>query len=1822
MRRIPVRFWGLALLLIGLNLGCWLWVRSEIRVQLQAQLRPATVVATLPHEHVDDAERLSIVFDGPVVDANKVGKVEDAPLFKISPDVGGEWKWATTNQLDFVLDDPLPAGRIFDVDPLKDIEVKLGRPVAIAEKIEFSTRSLNLTQCQLLASDRESVQFEVTFNQKVAPRDLLKYLTVQVPQVTAAAPRNGVVSDVTSPAFQILTATCVTNQPATRIVLRVDRPQASEFQVVVAPELKGFNAEKALGQIARQTLQLPRSLAYLRTEIDQPGLDASIPVRLKFSESLNHSQTLPPITLEPPVKGLSIRLTEDWGPGTLILQGEFVPGSSYEAKIGKTLLGANGQTLRDDLTIPFTVPQREPMVRFGMSNGILSPNGHLQLDVETVNVGHVKIRAHRVHANNLVPFLHEGSHYRDDQFSRTIIEKSIAIPGAGSEPRKHVLDLRQTLGQQQPLGTYLFEVRATDQTWERDYANVIVTDLGLIVKQDRESLWVWVSSLKSANPVEGVRVSAISETNQTLVSAVTDGNGIARLPVDSKHPDGSPWVVVAEKDQDLVYQRLGQQEWVLDHIDQSGRPHPGAYDVLMYTERGVYRPGDTLHVTGLIRDREGVVPPSFPLSVRVTRPDGRIAATLIVTPPSDQQGTFHFEFPTREDSQTGAYSFVVSLPGATESLGKTTALVEAFVPARIEVQAQASQPKFKGNEKAKLIVSSRYLFGQPASDLPFTVIGKYQFSPYRSKSAPDFQFQPTTIAERRHIEFTDLKLDAQGRFEVELAAPPEAPLGIWKAHLATTVTEPGGRSISKNVTLDWDTADRHLGLKAPRSVTVGQDVQLEIIQLTGDDAPATAGTVQIALSQIEYETVARRTNGSTEWISHRRETGVSQHVIAAETIQQGLGKLSIKCLNSGYFRLVATDQVSGQATELEFYARGSNDENQSLALDKPERLELILDQPQYVPGSTAKVIVNSPFPGTLIVCMESDQILEQRVVKLTTNTTTLEIPVPSNLRGGAFLTAAVVRPLATDEKSWLPHRAMGIARIITDHSNLKLPLQIEAPASVRPNDSITVKVQTTKPEPGKSRALVHLWAVDEGVLLTTGYETPDPLRHFLAQRVLGVTTQDVYSALLPDHQRPVDWSRIGGDGEGHEAGASRRSLVPPKKFETLVLWQGFGAVDDAGQSTFQFQLPNFTGELRFMATAVQNDQYGSASSSTTISSPLMLEASWPRFAAPGDDWRVPVKLFNSTEAPLTAHLNLKVNGPVTVTLPPETGAITVHPKVPVTVWLPVRATGMGMSQITLTALAQVDQQAILKSELISQLPVRPGLPLHSVSTTLRGVPMKPLELTFTDEFEPGTATTSLKISPKPSLEFLPAVDVLLDYPYGCVEQTTSRLWALLTAHEILIQQDDRFGRREVLDQMLLAGVHRLWAMQTPRGGLGYWPGDNHDHHWGTVYAAEFLSEAAQSGIAVDSQFKQELISFLSEMLHERNGITTSIHAKAQICHVLAKFHQPEEGWMTRLSEQTRLLDMESRAELAQAWNAIGRKDKALQLLTDETREQAGRPEFALRITSPTQQTATLLIALLDIDKDHPWIPGLVSKLLEARKHGRWGNTAENARALRALLRFQGPSTEATEYTGVVKGLANQSAAFSSAAPFALKFPASPLPLQLETSGTGSFFVTATTAGIMKAGLVRQYDRQIQVRRAWTDRHGQPIKMEHVKVGDLINVQITLKSSTEGAFDPIANVAIVDALPAGFEVENPRLMTSAATHQAEGQVPQLSVAEHIEFLDDRVILFTQSRHHIQTFQYSLRAVASGRFIAPPIQASCMYDDEIASVNGGGKVEIKD
>jgi len=1785
--------WRFRVILILMNLVGLVWIHHDLTSTPKPRLR---ILAALPARDVDTTDRFSLVFDEPLQLRASLGTALIQSPFVVKPQPPGRWVWSEPTRLDFVLDKPLPPGRVFVVRPAADLESQTGRTLVGQSEFRFETHPLRCLDCRLQTADRRHANIELHFNQPVDPGDLLRNMRVTDAKTRAR-----------------LEAECMMREPAERHVIRIKRPGSDRAKIELAALLTGSGGELGLGSTVTHEIRVEELFRLRRARVEKPGVEEDIAVELQFSRQLDTHKPLPQVNVTPTVDDLRVSYTHDGS--ELRLKGRFACGRRYTATVGLDVVSERGEGLGEFQTVSFTVPDRRPAIRFPNGSGVLSPKGNLVLDLTVANVGGLKVHASRVHANNLLAHLREAD---ADVTARSEVDKTFALSLVYNEPTKFALDLRQLIGR--PLGIYHVTAGATDRTWTRDSAIVAVTDLAITCKQERDGLVVWVTSLSRAEPVSEARVSAISYNNQVLGGGVTGPDGIARLEVAENHPDGKPWVVVAEKGEDMSYLQPENRLWVIDDVDQSGRDVPRTYDVMLYTERGVYRPGDTIHLTGLVRDAAGRTPPAFPLCLHVKRPDGRTIATLPVRHDPTCQGIFQVAYPTDERGQTGPYRFVASLPGAKETLGQTQTLVEAFVPARIEVSAEPSKARYGPKDKVEIKASVRYLFGKPAVGLTATAEGTYRREPFRSERFRGYSFTPPEGGERQEIEESKAVTDVNGQALLAVVPPGNQPPGWWRGSFALTVHEEGGRSVSKNVSVVADTAGRHIGLRIPegRIAPTAKPFNVDWVQVTGDDHPAAPGAMHYSLVRVEFDTTLEKIDGRPVWKSTERLIPIAEGEIGKGSEAKAKGTLPVTCPKPGEYRLRVSDCTSGGSTsQVEFYACEGESDLQSVTMERPERLEIVLDKEKYIPGTKARVLVRSPIAGRLLLTAETDKVIDTRVVELKNNTAEVELVVTSAIRGGAFVTATVVRPVNPAEKKWLPHRAIGLARLLADHTDRSIPVAIEAAEKVEPGCGVTVTVRATKPTDPNRPGYVHLWAVDEGILMTTAFRTPDPLSHFFAPRCASVLSSDLFSDLMPDHLRPAGMARIGADGWEDDAEALRRGATPARRRESAVVWNDVFPLDSDGTACARIVMPELTGEMRLMAVVVDGDRYGTAHRPLTLTSPLLLETSWPRFAAPGDHFRVPIRLFNTTTSPLAVDLTLRIDGPIQIENPNELKQTTVGVGGPQTLWACARATDVGHVTAHIEARSTASDGSRLLARAKAELVARPASTLHAESKLMRLEAGKSITIEPSAEFLRQTTDTRIRVGRLPSIHLQPFIEELLDYPYGCVEQTTSQLYALLHAGDVLGEEPG--GQTAVRDikAMIAAGIARLWSMQTRSGGLSYWPGSPAPDAWATTYAAGFLAQAKRAGHAVDRQFVDDLLKYVQRLFlepgldHEKPDVNT----RAQICRVLAAFDKPQLGWMSRLSEQADQLDMAGRAHLAMAWMIAGRKDRAKSVLLVDSISQKVATTTGGRLTSQVEQEAVLLDALLELDPKHEWVPSLVDRLEKARLQGKWSNTLEKAAAVAALSRYQATTKDNAVFEGTIRVGDRLVGAFDQERPQTVVVrDREGAGIRINSSGTGTIYLAETPRGLRPPTSTMQYDRQLRVRRRWTVAGGKSIENRPLHVGDLIRVEIEVAAPDRRGGTTVENVAIVDALPGGMEVENPRLATSAKTGQEE------DLPDRVEFLDDRVLLFCSVGPERRLFTYALRAATPGTFVLPPVEASCMYDVSFASINGGGEVTI--
>ncbi|MCA9000551.1 MAG: hypothetical protein KDB61_01415, partial [Planctomycetes bacterium] len=1269
------------------------------------------------------------------------------------------------------------------------------------------------------------------------------------------------------------------------------------------------------------------------------------------------------------------------------------------------------------------------------------------------------------------------------------------------------------------------------------------------------------------------------------------------------------------------------------------------------------------HLSGVLRSPTGGVAPRQRYEVRLRRPDGRIEwrQTLAEETAPDGQGLFQIEVPTRATCATGVWGLDLWNLDAKSVTRSMQVNVEEFVPTRLELNAVASLAHGKDAHPVEasaqravqdqaipqrrsssadvppvhltVDVDAKDFLGHASKGLGVRVLPRWTRVRFESEAYPDFAFmEPASIAkqnfEDREQEGT---LNEEGRARFTLHPGSHRTPGLWKMRAAATVTEIGGRSTTHTVRGEIDTAPYHLGFRLRDGVApVGEDIHVDWRLVPNPELPCAPPSYALRLELMVTEYGMQTVNGRLSWQSRERITEVQRFQIGGNG---EAGTLTFRVKESGRYRLIA-EELDGEGRALFPLQVGAQQEKVS----NPEALELTLDRPRYVPGDRAQLQVRGAFAGQLLVTLENNGVLASRVLAFQPPMATLDFQLPEDLRGGAFFSASLIRGVDPSQTSWLPHRAKGLVRVTTDHAGSKLPLNLAAPERAAPGDRIVVRAESlflqdapTAWLPGEvatqeasfrsspaaantqvtGPARLYVWAVDTGVLLATSERLPDPHAHYFAQRKIGVSTADSWSRLLPDHMRAESLLHIGGDADAEGAMARRLGALPPTERESSVAWSRAVDLNEYRSAEVELHLPNVRGAVTLRAVLVEGDRYSSCEQRIELATDLQVTATWPRYATAGDSFRVPVKVLNTSANAMSVDIQPWCEGPLMLTPEAPDSPFNLAPDEEKVLWYRAQATGVGPVHARFTGRYaggdesfegrfQVRAATALHQEVfVGQIPANTSQSFH------------PAERFATRDLE-----VSVEIDAHAPIELRPALRALIDYPHGCLEQTTSRLFALLGAGRLLDEATAADADPEVVRAMITAGIDRLHAMQTRWGGMSYWMGDREPSPWGSAYAGHFLMEARGAGYEVPESLSTPLMDYLTACL---NSGEEDLGTQALMCRVLAGFGKPQEAWMVRLLERAPELDMAGRAHLASAWLALGRRDRAEEILIEDTLLGEVAASWSGRITSQTRQQGALLSTLLELDAAHPWVETVAGRLYAARENGRWRSTLEDAAALWALARYQAVQPKVGEYRGVLVTATGERFEFDSKKPFrhTLKgeeLTAGAFTLQVEGDRACKVLVVSEGTALEP---VAAYDRNLKVRRRWLDVSGEPLAPgTELRVGDLIQVELELEAPNLQPGDRLQNIAIVDALPAGLEIENPRLATGTEILGANG-----NQADRVEFREDRVVIFASAQHQAATFRYAARATLAGSYKVPPVQASSMYDPGFASLGEPASLNVR-
>ncbi|MBI3272268.1 MAG: alpha-2-macroglobulin family protein [Planctomycetes bacterium] len=1793
-------------------------------------------------------------------------------LAAFSPPIAGTFRWESPNHLVFFPAADWRNETPYEVTLSPALRASTGAPLAAPLTSRIDGEPLRLVSLRQTAfSDDREIGFTLSFNHAIDAESVEKQLALAnadgAPVLLDrqdAGSRAAVARTRRTGACDVEFRTVPVSGDRLLVVLKAGLTGVDGPAPLAAPPPTAMRAELAKlpqgrkpwrGEPGAATDAPPSPLADaaelhvldLSFELKLRGLEAETQgpelgeIRAEFPAPILAKQARPFLEIEPSVAWTA----EEWH-GGLQLSGGFRAGTRYTLTFKKGLPARKGAVLAADVRRSVLFDDVRSYVRLGAEGTYLSAASSLLLSVESVNCPRFLLTIRRVFPSNLVHYARgRRSWYSEaSDLSATLVpERRVTV--AETEKNRQartLLDLGKLLGAE-AHGALLVSVRP-DGGYGRDARLVVVSDLGLVVKHSAEELVAWVNSIRSASPVAGAKVTAWSRASQVLATGTTDAEGLAKLAAgncgsggggsgtSATEADAEPFVVTVESGEDLSFVELGRTELPTSGLDVGGRSYvEKGYEACVYTDRGICRPGETLRLKGVVRDRAAAAPSAaFPVEWVVERPDGR--PFLRRTLPLSAAGTSELELPLGEAVPTGRWSATLGLPGSNAPFGAASFQVEDYAPPQIEVAVALPEGRLAVGAETPVTLRARHLFGAPAAGL--AVENSVTFAPARFAPAgwAGYEFRDATREGAQGTVTLNLgksTLDENGEATFILPARKGAqPASALTVTVQATVLDVTGRTVTARATRPLDATTRYVGLQVPGGGAVlppGRPCAVRIALVSPDGKPE-SGKVHARLSRLDWHTTL--VTGSDG--RHRYESAVEAVLVSESDIEvlDGRAEHEVRPAAPGTYQLVVVEPASSASASANLEVWSGADEGGSLSMEKPGRVELSLDRESYAPGDMAEVRVKAPFAGRALLTVESDHVHYARVVTLDGRTARLSVPITTDLWPNAYCGLHLIRPTGP-ETPWLPHRAYGAVPLRLETGGRRLAVKLEAPGEVRPGTrlSVAVAVSEAKGLPAAGAELT-LAAVDEGICALTGFATPDPLSFFAGKRGLGVRAHDLYTLLLPELERPAEGAQPasgGDDGEERRPGSAAldpRMLSPVRaaRFRPVALWQGRVVAGADGCATIAFDVPEFTGRFRLMAVVVAPKQFGSAEAAVLVRRPLVVKLGLPRFLAPGDEFEAPVHVFNRTAAAGTPAVTVRLEGPL-VLAGAELAMSELAAGAEGRTTLRLRAgDAPGVARVTLAVALGAE-----RSEETVELAVRPpiGLVKSGGIGTIDGAGKVVLPLS--GDYLSGTRRAEVTVSALPAAQWEAAIRDLLHYPYGCVEQTTSSSFPLLYLGDLAAgSTPERLAASEV-EARVQAGIDRLLSMQTSSGGFGYWPGDDSACRFGSVYATHFLGEALKAGYACPPEALEAAYGYLDRLLdrtvrvsgEDLSEFRESFSEKAYALLVLAEAGRVRVAWQNRLLEGKADLCPTARCHLAASLRASGRDAEAESLLALPPAGETAARESGRTFHSGVREDAVFLSVALDAKRAPAVVRPLVARLLAAMKNGRWGTTQENAFAAMALGKyFRAYPPRAGDVRGrlVTSTGDGRADGFSRERPLHVTLPEGADEVTIESEGDGLLFYAWQSDGVPAHGRTEERDQRLRVRRTLLDAEGKPLTTKRVRRGELVRVRLTIAADRD-----IENLAISDLLPAGLEIENPRLLTSRQMAEAGDKLRRLD-PDRVEMRDDRLLLFGAAGPQEASYDYLARAVTIGRFVLPPVSAECMYDPEATSVHGGGWVEV--
>lgn len=1343
--------------------------------------------------------------------------------------------------------------------------------------------------------------------------------------------------------------------------------------------------------------------------------------------------------------------------------------------------------------------------------------------------------------------------------------------------------------------------------------NVFASNLGMIVKRNSlNKLWIAVSNILDTNPVGKAQVTVYNFQLQPIGKGETNGEGF--VEISSK---GTPFIVVAEAEKQKAYVRVVDgEEQSVSRFDVGGKEIQKGLKGFIYGERGVWRPGDTLHISFILEDREKRIPDKHPVALEIYNPKGQFYTKMIST--QGMNGFYTFDVPTQAGDPTGLWNAYIKVGGTTFHKGLR---IETIKPNRLKINLTLPKILQSTDKNVTVPLASAWLTGATASKLK----AKVEMS--LSKVNTQFKNYGQYIFNDPATDFTTIKTDvfdgilnAEGKAGVTLKVPAatNAP-GMLNATFTTRVFEPGGDASIYTQSIPFSPFVSYVGinLNQPKGkyIETDKDHVFDIVTVNSQGQPVNRSNLEYKIYRISWSWWWE--NSDESFGTYINNSSITP--VASGKLQTTGGKTTFKFRvdypSWGRYLVYVKDKDSGHATGGTIYVDWPESRGRSNKTD-PSGIKMLtfsLDKDSYEIGETATAIIPAAAGGRALVSIENgSSVLHREWIEVTNEgDTKYTFEITPEMAPNVYLHISLLQPHAQTIND-LPIRMYGIAPVFVTNRQTVLQPQIQMPEVLRPETDFNVTVSEKSGKP----MTYTLAIVDDGLLDLTNFKTPDPWNEFYSREALGIRTWDMYDNVLGTSAGAYSsLFSVGGDATLKPADAKAN------RFKPVVKFIGPFYLEKGRQQTHTLKLPMYVGSVRAMVVAGQDGAYGNAEKTAFVRTPLMLLSTLPRVLSIQEEITVPVNVFAMEKQVKNVTVSLQASGGGVQIEGSHQQSLTFNRPGDQLVFFTLKTgnkTGKATIKLTASGGGQQTKETI-------EIEVRNPNPIVTLRSSEWIETGQNKELSYQLGSLSANNQIKLEVSRIPSVDISRRFDFLYNYQHHCTEQLTSKALPLL-----FIAQFKTIDTREAekIKANVQEAIRQIYARQLPNGGFVYWPGNAVADEWISSYTGMFLTLAQEKGYAVHANVLNKWKRFQRaaaqnwRMPQEANNWQQwqSELQQAFRLYTLALAGAPEYGAMNRMKEQPGL-SIQAKWRLAAAYALTGKMKPAEELVYNAETTVIPYSSMNQIYGSSDRDEAMILETLLLMNRERDALQQakVVSKNLSQEN---WFSTQSTAFALMAMGRLAEKLSGSLDFTWTWNGK-QQPAVKSAKAVFEKEISTSPKSgtVAVKNQGKGALSVDLITRTQLLNDTLPAISDNLRMDIRYASMDGKPMSVNDIRQGTDFTAIASI-SNTSGTTD-YTNLALTHIIPSGWEVYNERMTVPEAepqeTTDSSGNVSGQYTYQDIR--DDRVLTyFNLRRGETKIFTIRLQATYAGNFILPAVQCEAMYDVNVQARSKAGRTTV--